>query len=863
MQHCDVRCMTTVYNNTHGMLAWTGEKDGSIFVVRVQTKEVIHHFAKTDSYPFCMCADNDFHVWIGFADGKIRVYNGETLELVHTIQEHYSTVNCLVFHEGHMYAGCGGDYRIFKFDAKKLSLAKKFGTQTGNVRALAIRGPRLFSAGDDATIRVWDLQSGTCTEEWLGHARAVRCMCMTDRHLWSGAEDGEIRLWDSETGDPLKILQHHQSAINTLTAIGDRVWSGGADQRICVWSAAKQELLDEKTDHNAYLTSVCMVKHTHVYEVWSAAADKCIKLWQAEVVDQLITPEAPPVREFEEHAVAKTIQSQAAQIKELQSLLSHANKRNTQLEFQSNQLQEMFDKRANDFTSQIADLKQEIEERDHRIASLLEEKNKVEDTIATAQGKVVYMEMQKNEAMNGLREHNAVLQNQNDALQQQLAHSDRTALMRLQQVKELENVAETTRSQLSEVQLAIMSALVQQGMQQADIPKAPAVAFHTFAMSVIPKAMLDGEKSDRSIAVESSAKLVDQVRELQAQIHRLENDIRDRDAAITKSRARAVDLESQLAIAQGVTSSLVSEEDYAMATLMHKIRSILQCTPGEELLQLQQVARVSSMAATLQEKNAYLESAIATGAGTGAAKPAELAELQQANVELRDLNEQLMHLNEQKSTQAREDQDVIAALNVKIMSLQEQIGDLEVQLDHLRKIANTSPTKTNSSRVSSGKSTSNRSASPPPVPFTPTPTPQPPPPASSLPVIDPEFVIQSRSPFVRNVYSLYSQIVKCRNRAGAFAAELSRRGSVQRSAIVSDITTIADNLKKLTDNCQWLIGTFFTEEEKQGLGLDFSADTRLTGTAPLNKTGSGPSRLSGVSKTNSRASAGSIGRRSK
>jgi WD40 repeat protein len=57
----------------------------------------------------------------------------------------------------------------------------------GWVLCLVINNGRLFSASDDRTIRVWDIQTARCLEEFLGHDDGIGCLAFADGMLYSGS----------------------------------------------------------------------------------------------------------------------------------------------------------------------------------------------------------------------------------------------------------------------------------------------------------------------------------------------------------------------------------------------------------------------------------------------------------------------------------------------------------------------------------------------------------------------------------------------------------------------------------------------------------------------------------------------------
>lgn len=55
-----------------------------------------------------------------------------------------------------------------------------------------LRGEWLFTGSDDNTIRIWDLKSGACLEELIGHTNGVLTMTFAANSLYTGSYDKHI-----------------------------------------------------------------------------------------------------------------------------------------------------------------------------------------------------------------------------------------------------------------------------------------------------------------------------------------------------------------------------------------------------------------------------------------------------------------------------------------------------------------------------------------------------------------------------------------------------------------------------------------------------------------------------------------------
>lgn len=108
------------------------------------------------------------------------------------------------------------------------------------VRAHSDGRPMLASGGADATVRIWDLETGeqrAVLEGHRGRRRRINTLSAVTaadgrRLLASASDDATVRIWDLETGGPRMVLRGHQ----------DRVWAAcpvtAADGRRLLASAS-------------------------------------------------------------------------------------------------------------------------------------------------------------------------------------------------------------------------------------------------------------------------------------------------------------------------------------------------------------------------------------------------------------------------------------------------------------------------------------------------------------------------------------------------------------------------------------------------------------------------------------------------
>jgi WD40 repeat protein len=70
-------------------------------------------------------------------------------------------------------------------------------------------GKLLASGGDDATIRIWDVETGQLHRLLCEHTKSVRSVCFSPdgKTLASASEDETIKLWNLKTGECQNTLR--------------------------------------------------------------------------------------------------------------------------------------------------------------------------------------------------------------------------------------------------------------------------------------------------------------------------------------------------------------------------------------------------------------------------------------------------------------------------------------------------------------------------------------------------------------------------------------------------------------------------------------------------------------------------------
>jgi hypothetical protein len=145
-------------------------------------------------------------------------------------------------------------------------------------------GKTLASAGQDQTIRLWNVFTGQPIGDPLtGHTESVKSVAFSPdgQTLASGSQDDTIRLWDVATGqligDP---LAGHMSDVRSVafSPDGQTLASGSQDDTIRLWDVATGQLIgDPLAGHMSDVRSVAFSPDGQTLA--SGSEDGTIRLW--------------------------------------------------------------------------------------------------------------------------------------------------------------------------------------------------------------------------------------------------------------------------------------------------------------------------------------------------------------------------------------------------------------------------------------------------------------------------------------------------------------------------------------------------------------------------------------------------------
>jgi len=125
--------------------------------------------------------------------------------------------------------------------------------------AISPDGKYGISTGADATVRLWDIETGKELHRFIGHRKGVWSVDFSpdSRYALSGGQDKTLRLWDVETGKLIRTFTGHQDSIYhvTFSPNGKLAFSGSYDATVSLWDISTGKTLKVFKGHSEGFTS--------------------------------------------------------------------------------------------------------------------------------------------------------------------------------------------------------------------------------------------------------------------------------------------------------------------------------------------------------------------------------------------------------------------------------------------------------------------------------------------------------------------------------------------------------------------------------------------------------------------------------
>ena len=142
-------------------------------------------------------------------------------------------------------------------------------------------GQRLVSTSWDATVRIWDANSGELLKILSDHGGFVYGAAYSPdgQFIASASTDRTLRIWDGNSGEPLLILDGHTSSVSDVaySPDGQYIVSASHDRSLHIWDKRNGDLLSSLNGHDGPVNSASYSPNGQF--VVSGSDDKTLRIW--------------------------------------------------------------------------------------------------------------------------------------------------------------------------------------------------------------------------------------------------------------------------------------------------------------------------------------------------------------------------------------------------------------------------------------------------------------------------------------------------------------------------------------------------------------------------------------------------------
>jgi platelet-activating factor acetylhydrolase IB subunit alpha len=188
----------------------------------------------------------------------------------HTLGGHKSPITAVKLHPNFVtLATASEDATIKLWDFESGDFERTLKSHTDSVNSIDFdpSGKYLASSSADMTIKMWDFSSGDfeCLRTLHGHDHNVSCVkFISTEILVSASRDKTVKLWATESGHNTHTLKGHLDWVRRAipSPCGKMIASCSNDFSIKIWDLEKKEIKHDLREHEHVVEDVCWANST-------------------------------------------------------------------------------------------------------------------------------------------------------------------------------------------------------------------------------------------------------------------------------------------------------------------------------------------------------------------------------------------------------------------------------------------------------------------------------------------------------------------------------------------------------------------------------------------------------------------------
>ncbi|KAK9077091.1 hypothetical protein SSX86_005427 [Deinandra increscens subsp. villosa] len=245
------------------------------------------------SLAFSPTAPHDF---AATHSATVTIFSSQTLDRKSTIASFKDTATSACYRsDGQLLAAGSYSGQIQIFDPKKRMALRRLDGHSRPVHFVSyprVRKTHLYSGGDDAVVKYWDVSMGKLKNSLFGHKDYVRCgdgSPASDDMFITGSYDHTVKLWDVRVSDKGSMLSiNHGAPVEDVIYLpsGGLIATAGGNS-VKIWDViGGGKLLHSMECHNKTVTSLCVAKigkdnseFSDQYRIFSVSLDGYLKVF--------------------------------------------------------------------------------------------------------------------------------------------------------------------------------------------------------------------------------------------------------------------------------------------------------------------------------------------------------------------------------------------------------------------------------------------------------------------------------------------------------------------------------------------------------------------------------------------------------
>ena len=140
----------------------------------------------------------------------------------------------------------------------------------------------ICTASDDTTVKVWDTEREECIQTLVGHTQYAFCCKQNHQSnlIVSGSFDGAVKVWDVRSGKCIRTLLAHSDPVTSVdfNRDGTLIVSSSYDRLIRLWETSSGQCMKTLIDDNASAVGSAKFSPNGKY-LLSGTLDGTLRLW--------------------------------------------------------------------------------------------------------------------------------------------------------------------------------------------------------------------------------------------------------------------------------------------------------------------------------------------------------------------------------------------------------------------------------------------------------------------------------------------------------------------------------------------------------------------------------------------------------